>query len=63
MKPRIVGLAVILLGFVGSAGSAETPTERGAYLVNTIGACGNCHAPEQQQVTADEDRGRLVRRP
>jgi cytochrome c553 len=44
MKPRIAGLAVILLGFVGSAGSAETPTERGAYLVNTIGACGNCHA-------------------
>ena len=25
------------------AGSAETPVERGSYLVNTIGACGNCH--------------------
>jgi mono/diheme cytochrome c family protein len=25
-------------------GSAETLTERGSYLVNTIGACGNCHA-------------------
>ena len=23
----------------------ETPTERGAYLVNTIMACGNCHTP------------------
>jgi cytochrome c553 len=24
--------------------SAETPAERGSYLVNSIGACGNCHA-------------------
>ena len=24
---------------------AETPMERGAYLVNTIMACGNCHSP------------------
>ena len=22
---------------------AETPVERGSYLVNSIGACGNCH--------------------
>jgi mono/diheme cytochrome c family protein len=29
-----------------SAGDkAESPTERGAYLVNTIMACGNCHTP------------------
>jgi mono/diheme cytochrome c family protein len=25
--------------------TAETPIERGAYLVNTIMACGNCHTP------------------
>jgi mono/diheme cytochrome c family protein len=25
---------------------AETPLERGAYLVKTIGACGNCHTPK-----------------
>jgi mono/diheme cytochrome c family protein len=24
---------------------AETPTQRGDYLVNTIMACGNCHSP------------------
>jgi mono/diheme cytochrome c family protein len=24
---------------------AETPVERGAYLTNTIMACGNCHSP------------------
>jgi mono/diheme cytochrome c family protein len=32
---------------------AETPIERGAYLVNTIMACGNCHSPR------DSD-GRLI---
>jgi cytochrome c553 len=44
MKLRICGLAFILVGFLSSVGSAETPIERGSYLVNTIGACGNCHA-------------------
>lgn len=29
---------------IGSA-VAETPVERGAYLVTTIGSCGNCHSP------------------
>jgi mono/diheme cytochrome c family protein len=27
------------------AASAETLRERGAYLVTTIGSCGNCHSP------------------
>jgi len=44
MKLRICGLAFILIGLLSSVGSAETPIERGSYLVNTIGACGNCHA-------------------
>jgi hypothetical protein len=44
MKFRTTSLAVLLIGCFSSAGSAETPTERGSYLVNTIGACGNCHA-------------------
>jgi cytochrome c553 len=44
VKLRICGLAFILVGFLSSVGSAETPIERGSYLVNTIGACGNCHA-------------------
>jgi hypothetical protein len=26
---------------------AETPVERGAYLVTSIGACGNCHTPRE----------------
>jgi mono/diheme cytochrome c family protein len=28
-----------------AAASAESLQQRGAYLVNTIGACGNCHTP------------------
>jgi cytochrome c553 len=57
MKARIHGLAMVFLwntigapaafvflGFLSSTASAETPIERGSYLVNTIGACGNCHA-------------------
>ena len=43
MKLRICGLVFIFTGFLSSLGSAETPIERGSYLVNTIGACGNCH--------------------
>jgi mono/diheme cytochrome c family protein len=33
-----------LLG-ISNAVRAESPTERGEYLVNTIMACGNCHSP------------------
>jgi mono/diheme cytochrome c family protein len=35
---------VWLLAAVGGA-LAESPAERGDYLVNTIMACGNCHSP------------------
>jgi mono/diheme cytochrome c family protein len=37
---------------VAAAGAAfaETPVERGGYLVNSVGACGNCHTPRQQGV-------------
>ena len=37
-----------LVAVTGSAISAETLIERGAYLVNTIGACGNCHTPRDK---------------
>ena len=42
MKPGVFGSALIL-GIVGQMAYAETPIERGSYLVNSIGACGNCH--------------------
>lgn len=37
--------AFFLFVLTAVAGRAETPLERGAYLVTTIGACGNCHSP------------------
>src|SRR5437879_9902385 len=39
-----VGSALLLLP-TSIGASAETPVERGRYLVTTIGACGNCHTP------------------
>ena len=43
----LMRLAVIILALVDAAPSAmaETPLERGAYLVEVVGACGNCHSP------------------
>jgi mono/diheme cytochrome c family protein len=32
-------------GAIFNSAMAETPAERGDYLVNTIMACGNCHSP------------------
>src|SRR6185436_15682777 len=29
-----------------TAAQAQTPVERGNYLVNSIMACGNCHTPQ-----------------
>src|SRR5215472_5654898 len=55
MKLRICGLAniigsaaFIIVGSFSAVASAETPVDRGSYLVNSIGACGNCHARDAQ---------------
>ena len=37
--------AVVAVAVTDGAGSAETLVERGAYLVTTVAACGNCHTP------------------
>src|ERR1700747_293516 len=37
--------AVVVVAVTGGAGSSETLVERGAYLVTTVAACGNCHTP------------------
>jgi len=34
----------MLICLTGTA-AAETLVERGAYLVTTVAACGNCHTP------------------
>lgn len=43
---RIAGWAVIACAIPGAAALAETPLERGEYLVNGPMGCGNCHTPQ-----------------
>jgi mono/diheme cytochrome c family protein len=52
-----VGIALLSLSAV-----AETPLERGAYLVNAVAACGNCHTPfgPNDPDMSKELSGRLV---
>jgi mono/diheme cytochrome c family protein len=71
---RIAGAtaAVTLLSLSIGTSAAETAIERGAYLVTTIGSCGNCHSPRNAALhlaagmelsggfTFDEDIGRVV---
>ena len=40
-----VGLAALLAASLANAAQAQTPVERGGYLVNTIMTCNNCHTP------------------
>lgn len=47
---RVRTLAAAMLVAAASAHvAAETPVERGRYLVNTILACGNCHTPKDAE--------------
>jgi hypothetical protein len=45
MLRSILAMCSAIAFSVGTA-SAETPLERGSYLVNSIMACGNCHTPK-----------------
>jgi mono/diheme cytochrome c family protein len=48
-------LGALALVFVGGAElRAETPLERGAYLVNAVMGCGNCHTPRDKGVQVME---------
>src|SRR5262249_52904242 len=38
----------IITGLAGPA-SAQSPVERGRYLVEVLAACGNCHTPKGPQ--------------
>jgi mono/diheme cytochrome c family protein len=46
-RAGIVGCALLVAVGNGARATdkAESPVERGAYLANTIMACGNCHTP------------------
>lgn len=46
MRVFLVSCIVLMLSAIVCR--AETQIERGAYLVTTIGACGNCHSPVDQ---------------
>lgn len=39
-------LAAVALAASAQGAQAETPLERGTYLMNSIVACGNCHTPQ-----------------
>jgi mono/diheme cytochrome c family protein len=41
-------VSAVMLAGIGVA-SAQTPLERGKYLMNSIVACGNCHTPQTPQ--------------
>ncbi len=43
-----LGFGTLVFGSLAFAqiAAAETPVERGSYLVNTIMTCGNCHSPK-----------------
>jgi mono/diheme cytochrome c family protein len=41
-----VALVAVALTFVVGQAEAQTSVERGKYLVEVIGACGNCHTPK-----------------
>jgi mono/diheme cytochrome c family protein len=62
-----VAVTIASLGLLVVAGArdkacAETAVQRGAYLVNTIGACGHCHTPTNaagEEITAQAFAGGL----
>lgn len=41
--------AAMLVGAASATAVAQTPVERGRYLVTTILACGNCHTPKDAE--------------
>ena len=57
LKGSLAALAVTAaaLIIVGSRAHAETPLERGTYLVRGIVACGNCHTPRDAAGKARAD--------
>jgi mono/diheme cytochrome c family protein len=43
---KVLFAAALAVCAVATGARAETPLERGKYLVETIMACGNCHTPQ-----------------
>ncbi len=47
----VVAAGTLVLAAAFAQASAETPIERGSYLVNGILNCGNCHSPQEPDGT------------
>lgn len=46
MRPILrAALVIVAIQAITAGASAETPLERGRYLMNGVVACGNCHTP------------------
>ncbi|MCW3476517.1 cytochrome c [Limobrevibacterium gyesilva] len=43
---RLLGLLALACALTTTAAQAQSPLERGRYLVETIAGCGNCHTPQ-----------------
>jgi mono/diheme cytochrome c family protein len=59
---RAIGLvAISALALLSTSVWAETPVERGSYLVNSLLTCGNCHSPKgpPQAIAGKEFSGGL----
>jgi mono/diheme cytochrome c family protein len=46
VRALIIGVTLGLVTAAGLPVSAQSPLERGRYLVEVIAACGNCHTPK-----------------
>ena len=53
---RASSLALGVLCLATLAVRAETPLERGTYLMQSIVACGNCHTPKDRDGKPMADR-------
>jgi mono/diheme cytochrome c family protein len=51
----VLAVAVLML-VAGAKATGQTRLGRGAYLVNTLGACGNCHTPRDPNGEWDAGR-------
>ena len=51
MRAALAVLTALLVSAPGWDAGAETPVERGSYLVRGIVACGNCHTPHTAEGT------------
>lgn len=61
-RAAVLALILAATGSLAAPASAQTPLERGRYLMNSIVACGNCHTPigPQGPVAGQELAGRLM---